>query len=147
MAVSIGVNERDGSSIYNSQLLFDADRTMMEFDGAQDCRNGVDLKCSRNKSLKSAKLSHPAALAARDTVVGPTQHSAAIDCTVPKAIASGFSRASRATRSDWEANTITRAAIIFLRSSRSLGLLLEVCRFMKHHRQRAINTDHNKRDY
>ena len=51
----------------------------MEFDGAQDRRNDVDLKCSRNKSLKSPKFSNPAILAALETVVEPTQHSAAID--------------------------------------------------------------------
>src|SRR5918911_3030405 len=30
MVVSIGVNERDGSSIYNTQLLFDADGTLIQ---------------------------------------------------------------------------------------------------------------------
>jgi nitrilase len=30
MVVSIGVNERDGSSIYNTQLLFDADGTLLQ---------------------------------------------------------------------------------------------------------------------
>lgn len=30
MVVSIGVNERDGNSIYNTQLLFDADGTLLQ---------------------------------------------------------------------------------------------------------------------
>ena len=30
MVVSIGVNERDGSSLYNTQLLFDADGTLLQ---------------------------------------------------------------------------------------------------------------------
>jgi nitrilase len=30
MVVSIGVNERDGGSIYNTQLLFDADGTLIQ---------------------------------------------------------------------------------------------------------------------
>ena len=30
MVVSIGVNERDGGTIYNAQLLFDADGTMIQ---------------------------------------------------------------------------------------------------------------------
>ena len=30
MVVSIGVNERDGRSIYNTQLLFDADGTLIQ---------------------------------------------------------------------------------------------------------------------
>jgi aliphatic nitrilase len=30
MVVSIGVNERDGSSIYNTQLLFNADGTLIQ---------------------------------------------------------------------------------------------------------------------
>ncbi|MCC5661142.1 hypothetical protein LC608_30090 [Nostoc sp. XA010] len=30
MVVSIGINERDGSSIYNTQLLFDADGTLLQ---------------------------------------------------------------------------------------------------------------------
>jgi aliphatic nitrilase len=30
MVVSIGVNERDGSTIYNAQLLFDADGSLAQ---------------------------------------------------------------------------------------------------------------------
>jgi Phosphoketolase len=30
MVVSIGVNERDGGTIYNTQLLFDADGTLIQ---------------------------------------------------------------------------------------------------------------------
>jgi len=30
MVVSVGVNERDGGTIYNAQLLFDADGTLIQ---------------------------------------------------------------------------------------------------------------------
>jgi predicted amidohydrolase len=52
MVVSIGVNERDGGSIYNTQLLFDADGTLIQRRRKTTPTYTISLKvCYNNKEI------------------------------------------------------------------------------------------------